>query len=407
METTLRHTDVKTLADTLNQMRTHSVDVVAHASKLSFRDGALVLDGVAPVLGDTGVTDVNGLYVPTTVGLDGVSGKLSVPRDYLNRSCAMAASAHNPDTLTRDSGDNVSLFDVLTNTGLREAAKADTSFLLRLLTDPEGPGTDGFDGALRAMLSDSYYCIDNFDVLLAALKGLREAGIVAPKIQADLTDRRMYVRVTCEQIGVHGRSLIKNYRSPYMKNPDGSAMTGEQLPMLWAGIEFSNSETGNGAFNLTPRAEFQICANGMAIKPDMKRKVHLGAKLDDGVVRASDETLRRNLALVTSQTTDAVRTFMSAAYWENQVTLAERTAGVEVADAPKVIEAVSKKLGFSAQQANDILNAFIDSGQRTSGGVMQAVTAVAQQQPSGDDQWDMELQAMAAMHEAAALARTA
>ena len=47
--------------------------------------------------------------------------------------------------------------------------------------------------------------------------------------------------------------------------------------MVFAGWVLSNSETGCGAFTITPRLVVHVCRNGMTITKDALRAVHLGA----------------------------------------------------------------------------------------------------------------------------------
>lgn len=178
--------------------------------------------------------------------------------------------------------------------------------------------------------------------------------------------------------------------------------------MLFAGFAIRNSDVGKGAFALTPRGVFQVCDNGMTITKDAMKEVHLGGKLDDGVIKWSDETVAAQLRLVTAQAKDAVTAFLSGDYWESKVREIEREHGVPVDEPAEVIHGVSRSLGFTKDVENDLLNAFIDGGLRTAGGVMQAVTAVAQKRADGDDATDMESVALDALHLAAnprALAR--
>ena len=59
--------------------------------------------------------------------------------------------------------------------------------------------------------------------------------------------------------------------------------------MVFAGFVITNSETGCGAFTLTPRLVVQVCRNGMTITRDAIRAVHLGERLDEGVVTWSEQ----------------------------------------------------------------------------------------------------------------------
>lgn len=398
---TLRRTDLQTLATALNDIRTRSLDVVMAAKSLTFEGGSLRVSGMDAQVSEDGVTVVNGLYTPTRIANDGLASKLEIPVGYLNRCF---------DTFPELYAENLNAW----------LQRSDKRFLVRMLTTGDG------EGIVRAVLSDTYRRIDNFDVLLASLKGIKEAGIQAPQITADLTERRMVVRVQVPEIAAMAPALLKDYRSPFsgeridthgwtpermaQHNADVRAGRGGNIdyapgdPVMFAGLVITNSETGGGAFNIGPELTVRICDNGMAITADALRKVHLGARMDDeGVVKWSEATAAANLALVTSQTTDAVRTFVSLDYLTDKVAELEKAAGVEITDAPKVLAAVGKAMGFTEAESSMILQHFISGGQPTAGGVLQAVTSAAQTLPTSEEEWDMKFRAIAAMNAAVAL----
>lgn len=401
---TLRAADLPTLASALNDQRTRTLDVVVPARSIRVEDGAVILRGTEAVLTEDGVDTADGRYVPTGVGDEGIASKLDIPLAYLRRC--------------RDR--QPQLYDANVNDWLR-AQPADRSYLIRTLRAADGdPRADGFDGVMRAFLSSSYRTIDNFDVLLAALRGIQDAGVSDPIIDADLTDRRMIVRVSTPDIAVLAPKLLEGYRSPFGGQDVGNGWTPERMARasggeghaiegggqtVFAGFVISNSETGGGAFNITPRLVVKVCNNGLTITADALKKVHLGTKLEDGVIKWSEETTHRNLALVTSQATDAVKSFISPDYLAATVSTLEAEAGEPITDAAAVITTVSKRLGFTEHEQASILGHFIKGGQLTAGGVMQAVTSAAQTIDDGDRAWDMELQGVAAMHEAVAAVR--
>ena len=110
----------------------------------------------------------------------------------------------------------------------------------------------------------------------------------------------MYVRVVCEQVRALAPALLAGYRSPF------TGAAGADNPVVFAGFVLTNSETGCGAFSLMPRLVAQVCRNGMTITRDAMRAVHLGERLEQGVVTWSDNTRDKTLALITAKTTDAV-----------------------------------------------------------------------------------------------------
>ncbi|MGH3900428.1 MAG: hypothetical protein ACRDTA_19725 [Pseudonocardiaceae bacterium] len=63
----------------------------------------------------------------------------------------------------------------------------------------------------------------------------------------------------------------------------------------------SNSEVGHGSFSVTPQITIQVCDNGMTFTRDAMREVHLGGRLDAGVIRWSSDTHDAALDLVDKQ----------------------------------------------------------------------------------------------------------
>jgi hypothetical protein len=212
-------------------------------------------------------------------------------------------------------------------------------------------------------------------------------------------------------MAVHAPELLKGYRSPF----DGSkAVEGGWTPervrraaereghqvaddVLFAGFVFSNSEVGQGAFRMTPRLEVKACTNGLVLNAETKAKPHIGGRLEEGLVQWSQETLQANLALIIAQTKDAVTSFLDPEFVKAQVAALEKTAGIEIQRPAAVVPIVSKRLGFTQVQADNILSHFIKGGQQTAGGVMQAITSVAQTVGDGDVALEMEQVAVRSM----------
>lgn len=390
MDDTLRRQDLATLAKTLQDQQARSVDVVTPAKSLRSKDGLIVVSGLEPVLepDGSGVTDANGFYRPNNVGNEGISRMLGIPPQYLRKM----------HIGTDDTPPFTSLYDSNVNGWL--ARQNGAKWMLRLLRTDAITGQAGKpDGILRAVLSDRYRTIDNFQTLMAVLSGIRESGLDlgSIKVEADLTERRMIVRVHTAEVALAAPELIGKYRSPY------TGLSGMDMPMLFAGFQITNSEVGGGSFSITPRAVWEVCTNGMLVTKDAMREIHLGARLNEGVVKLSAKTVQANLALVASQAQDAVQSFLSKEYLVSKVDEVREEMGVEITDAAKVITSVSKSLGFSESDASDILGAFVKGGTMTAGGVMQAITAVAQSVEDGDEALKWEAAALPALSLAAAM----
>ncbi|MFF6642259.1 DUF932 domain-containing protein [Streptomyces althioticus] len=371
-----RNAQLPDLVRILEDQQRHKLDVIAPASALRLREGNVHVEGVESLITEDGVTEVDGIYRPTAVADEGIADKLRIPLAYLRRMRT----------------GNVPLLDENVNAWLRQ--EPERRFMLRAFRGEGGPGRPA-EGVARALLSDSYKLMDNFDLLLAALDGVKQSGHPTRVTGCDLTDRRMYVRVESDAVAVQARELLRGYRSPF----DGRS--GDELPMISAGFVITNSEVGSGAYSITPRAVIQVCRNGLTMNKDVMRAVHLGGKQDEGIISWSGETQRKTLELITSKTTDAVRTFLSREYVEAKLSELEDAAGKRLAEPTKTIEHVTKTLSIGAEAQNMILAHFVQGGQMTAGGVMNAVTSTAQTLTDADQAAALEALAVPALTAAA------
>jgi hypothetical protein len=370
---TTRNAQLGDLVQLLQAQHDAKLDVVLTAHNLRSQNGTLHLAGVGePVLRADGVTR-EAVLRPTGIADAGLADKLGIPVHYLRRL----------------RGEHIGLYDANVNGWLEQAPGR--RLLVRGLD--AGPGELG---VARAVLSDSYRVVDHLDVLMAALGGIREAGVQVRIPQCDLTEQRMYVKVTCPEVAVHAPALLAGYTSPF------TGARGADNPLVHAGFLLSNSETGHGSFSLTPQLTVQVCNNGMTITRDVMREVHLGSRLPEGVVRWSADTQHAVVELVTKQARDAVTTFLDRDYVHTKLAELESEARVPVRRPESTIEHVGKALRFSADQQNQILEHFLTGGDLTSGGILHAVTSAAQLTPDADLAHDMERHGITAMRLAAA-----
>lgn len=405
----MRNADLADLAALLREQHARKVDLVVPATKMAMRDGVLIVKGAEAVLTDDGVTMVDGTYRPTAVFDEGVADKLKIPLAYLRRM----------------RNDRVDLYDANVNGWMRgrhglvqnpvrdqegtwrwpdgtlaergeqrwkrePIAPDDRKFLIRAFRDDSG-GT----GIARALLSDSYKMIDNLDALTAALDGVKASGVPVDIVACDLTERRMTVKIAAPQVRAYAPELLRGYRSPF------SGASGTENPTVFAGFVLSNSETGGGAFTLTPRIVVQVCSNGMVVTKDVLRAVHLGGKMDEGLIRWSDDTVQKTTELITARTRDAVATFLDVEYVKAVIARLEDAGSKKVGDAVATVTQVAKKLSFTEAQTKGVLDFFVQGGQMTAAGVMNAVTAYAQTVDDADVAFDLEAAGLRALELAA------
>lgn len=392
MKVETRNATLQDLAAMLQDQQARKMDVVAPASTIRSHGGHLVLRNTEPIITAEGVTTVDGSYLPTTVCDEGIAEKLGIPVAYLRKMRDI-----RPD-----------LYDANVNGWLRGTAAVDQikqdpdsrSFLVRCFR-----GDEDEVGIARAFLSDRYRPIDNLDVLMAALEGIQSAGVEVKIDGCDLSNRRMYVRVVSPEVQVMAERMLRGYRNPFgddferwrrVADREGMGYGDGSEPVIFAGFVISNSEVGGGAFSLTPRAVVKVCANGLTINADMMREVHLGGKLESGVIDWSTETQERAIELVRSKTVDAVRTFLSPEYLSEAIGKMEEKSEEKI-DSVEEVKVVTKNLRFSQEHMDGILNRFVQGGQMTRGGVANAITAHAQMVSDPDVAATLEEQAVAVL----------
>lgn len=397
--TQARNASLEDLVQMLTVQHDAQLDAVVPATKIRML-GTGMLE--IPSMGMDGPAGGSGYFRATDIFDEGLAEKLKIPLAYVRR-----LRSDYPSLLSRNVNDWLQ-----GSFRENEPEPEGRKFLVRTFTDTRAP--DGGPGIARCLMGDGYRVIDNLDVVTAALSGIRDSGADAYVEKAQITDRRMSVDVVCEQIGVIASALLRDYRNPFDHEgiqraggwsldqarraaaSEGSGYAPGSEPMLWAGFTFSNSETGGGAYSLAPRIVFSPCGNGLKLTREMVRQVHIGARLDEGVINWSDATREKNLELVKSMTADAVRSWLDEGFVRKFVDELERKSA-NVDDAAAVVQLVGQRLAFTESERNEVLKHFIAGGQLSTLGVLNAVTSVAQTVASPDRATELEDVALEAL----------
>jgi hypothetical protein len=411
---TARNATLEDLAAILQTQKAEQLDIVAPAATLRSKGGVLHIEGVGnPTISESGVTPGVGKFRPTGVFDEGLAEKLQIPVAFLRRMREQRTDLYD-----------LNVNGLLHGKSVRKAGgdievvhpADDRQFLLRLFR-----GDEGGEGVARAMLSDSYKTIDNLDILTAILTVVRASNVQVEVAKADLTDRRMYVDLIAPQMAALAPVLLGGYRNPFedprvdaqrrgagrregefaywrgVAERDGMGYDPGTEPVVYAGVRISNSEVGGGAFSIVPRLILQVCRNGMTISQDVVRHVHLGGKLDTGLIEWSDATQRKQLDLIMGKTADAMRAFLDPQYLASRLEKIEADAGKPVDEPNKTIEIVGRSCGFTKAETQNVLDFFIRGGQMTAGGVANAITAFSQTVADADRAGELDAQALRAM----------
>lgn len=368
LTTPLRHTAdrVQFVGKLLDASRA-SVDLVAPQSATALwpydaegSDAAIAPDGSAPY------------YVQTTAtARRQLCTRLGIPYSYFDR-------------LWTDDGNRPLAAENVNHL----AARDNRSAIYRMWEAEDGR-------VLRAVMSDRYEAIDNFTVLSAVTKGLEMTDLALDdcEFSADVTSDRLRMRLAMPSVFRMAEDVLGDYRWPFSHRRDAGphdpAGQGEIPPILWAGLEITNSETGGGRFTLCPRAVVLVCKNGLTQTKDMLSQVHIGSRQAEGVIDWSDDTRRLSLELLVSQVTDAVRQFCSVEYLDGVLDKMRAAKGLAV-DVIKVAPVLQKFSSLSDAETKAAVAAFLRGGDETLLGLGQAVTAIAQGVTEGDRQAELE-----------------
>ena len=411
MTTTLtaRNATAQDLMGILNEQKARKHDLVVPSTNMKFVGGNLVVKNSEAVLTDDGVSQVNGTYRPTAVFDEGVSAKLGIPSKYL-----VKMRETRPDLYDANANGWLHGRQRRTPQGLEVVHEADPrAFLLRLFRGDK----DG-EGVARAMLSDQYgLSFDHIDMLTAVLKGIQESGVNVISRVSDLSERRLRVRFECPDVWTEAGTLLDGYKSPFdgggavrragsfdeLRQQYGAhhIFSEKDAPIAFIGMDFTNSETGDGKYRLTPVIEMVRCTNGWTIRKEAVERTHRGSRLEAGEVKASADTLRKAGELVAAETRDAVVQWLDKGYLEGQIAALTEKAAVPVTKASETVPAIVAGLGFTADEQKGVLDMFIAGGQITAGGVANAVSAYAQTVEDVDRAFEIELRTVEALEAAA------
>jgi hypothetical protein len=365
-----------TLADLVNELKDQNLrkkDFVVPANLLSMENGMLVVnnynsnDDLAKLLNEIGIKSEgdNKLILDCLPILhQNLSDKCDIPRKYYNRIQGLS------DTTLID-----------TNVTHWLKSMKGNIFLRTFINKEENQGFG------RAILSDRYNVLDNFDVLLATLEAVKSSGLNL-KIEdngCDLSESKMYVRFIAPDIEIKAPDLLKNY-----KNPKGNGGSGVGDGII-TGFVVTNSELGQGSFSISPRAVVLKCQNGMVFKNDAFGKVHLGSKMEQySQIDWSEETKRKNYELIQAQVKDAVKQFTSEDYLAKKISELNNFAEEELKHPIETIKNVSKFLAITEEKEKSILDFFMRGGDFSPMGVSQALTFYAHETNDADEAHDME-----------------
>lgn len=217
------------------------------------------------------------------------------------------------------------------------------------------------DGDVRALLSDRYRQLDNFDLLGAVLPIFKSDSDFRVE-SCDVTEKRLYLQVVNDRITT-------------------SVKKGDEVQ---AGIVISNSEIGDGSLRIEQMVYRVVCTNG-AISAQAIRKNHVGragsGDLDEAVEFYRTETRKADDRAFWMKVQDAVRGSFDETRFHALVRKMQDAAKDEApasADLPAIVEVVATRYGFSEVEKKGVEGHFLRGGDFSRYGLLNAVTRAAQ-----------------------------
>lgn len=228
------------------------------------------------------------------------------------------------------------------------------------------------DGNVRAVLSERYRRLDNYDLAEHVLPILQRLPGGRPE-SVELTDTRMYLKWIA--------SKVRQEVSP-----------GD---VIEAGVVVTNSEVGLGSLSVQPLVFRLICSNGLIAADQGLRKTHVGRLLaaNDGDLSVfKDDTLEAQDRAFFMKVRDVVENAVSEVMLSQLADRLRRTRGIElVGDPVKSVEAIGTKYLLNEQERSGVLRHLISGGDLSAYGLLNAVTHYSQEVDDYDRATDFEV----------------
>lgn len=228
------------------------------------------------------------------------------------------------------------------------------------------------DGHVRAVLSDRYRRLDNFDLAESVLPILQQLPEVKFE-SVELTDTRMYLKVVTPRL-------------KYEMTPGD---------IVQAGVVITNSEVGQGTLSVQPLLYRLVCRNGLIAWDRSLRKTHVGRAQgaeDDGVTVYRDDTLRADDKAFFLKVRDVVQAAVSETTFRQMAQKMQKTLHIPlIGDPVKTVEVLANRYDLTDTERSGVLRHLITEGDLSGYGLVNAVTHFSQEVEDYDRATDFEV----------------
>jgi hypothetical protein len=227
---------------------------------------------------------------------------------------------------------------------------------------------------IRAFVSEKYRVMDNHDVLEAVFPVLEEhkekGNLVLDSV--NVTERKFYIKAHLE-----GQDEL-------ILRPEHEMGKGhDRYFRVRPAIEISNSEIGQGGYNVVPAFYDDGCTNLAVMRTLAAKRMHVGSAQSDGDLwkMLSDETQKITNEALMLQMADFARTALdhSSETFLDVCNLLREKIGMEVKRPEATMKLVAEQFGFNQDETQGVLGALLDRGDLSVFGLQAAVTQFAQE----------------------------
>ena len=215
------------------------------------------------------------------------------------------------------------------------------------------------DGEVRAVLSDRYRRLDNFDLaenvlpILQRLDGARFESV-------ELTETKMYLKVVTPRVEI------------------------EIAPgdVVQAGLVITNSEVGCGTLSVQPLVFRLVCRNGLIVPDRTLRKTHVGRaiQIEDELVNVfRDDTLAADDRAFFLKVRDVVEAAVSVTTLRQIAVKMQKTRDIPLTGDPvTTVEVLANRYTLNDAERSGVLRHLIVEGDLSAYGLVNAVTHYSQ-----------------------------
>jgi hypothetical protein len=228
------------------------------------------------------------------------------------------------------------------------------------------------DGNVRAVLSDRYRRLDNYDLAEHVLPILQRLPGGRPE-SVELTDTRMYLKWIASEV----RHEV------------------QPGDVVEAGVVVTNSEVGLGSLSVQPLVYRLVCSNGLIVADHGLRKTHVGRLIeanDSDLTVFKDDTLEAADKAFFMKVRDVVESAVSEVTLRQLSERMRRTLGFVLSGDPvKSVEVIGTKYLLNEQERSGVLRHLISGGDLSGYGLVNAVTHYSQEVPDYDRATEFEV----------------